>query len=126
MPLIRYKTDDVCLTANDGTVSIIGRRDVNDFLIGVNDEKIYNSSLHFLSDILINVTNYQFIQEEKGKSVLLIVPNKDFTTSEIAFIKKEIEKKTKGIIDFEIKVVNSLQLSSRGKFKRFISNIKND
>lgn len=126
MPLIRYRTEDICQTANDGTVSIIGRRNVNDYLIGVNDEKVFNSSLHFLSDILINVIKYQFIQNRKGKAVLLIVPNKDFTTSEVAFIKKEIEKKVIGVIDFEIKVVNEVILSPSGKFQMFISNILNE
>lgn len=121
MPLIRYKTDDVCQTANDGTVSIAGRRAVNDFLIGVNDEVISNSSLHFLSDILKNVIKYQFIQNKKGKAVLLIVPNKGFNTSEVTFIKKEIDKKTKGVIDFEIRIEEKAILSPRGKFQMFIN-----
>ena len=47
MPLIRYKTEDICETVNDGKVAIKGRRNTNDFLIGINDEKISNSSLTF-------------------------------------------------------------------------------
>jgi len=122
MPLVRYKTNDVCQAINDGKVLIRGRRDINDFLYGINDEIISNSSLHFLSDILVNVTQYQFIQEKKGTAVLLMVPNKDFLTSEVTHIKKEIDKKMNGIIDFEIKVEEKAILSSRGKFQMFITN----
>jgi hypothetical protein len=107
-------------------ISIKGRRGINDFLVGRNDEKIFNSSLHFLSDILTNVTKYQFIQEIKGTAVLLLVPNKNFNTSEIISIKGELDKKMKGIIDFEIKVEEKLILSSRGKYQMFISNILNN
>lgn len=123
MPLVRYKTDDICRTFNNGTFSIAGRRNVNDFLIGINDEKISNSSLHFLSDFLKNVIKYQFIQNKKGKAVLLLVPNKDFKTSEIAFIKSEIDKKLKGVIDFEINVEEKAVLTARGKFQMFLRTI---
>jgi len=123
MPLVRYKTDDICRTFNNGTFSIVGRRNVNDFLIGINDEKISNSSLHFLSDFLKNVIKYQFIQNKKGKAVLLLVPNKDFKTSEIAFIKSEIDKKLKGVIDFEINVEEKAVLTARGKFQMFLRTI---
>jgi len=126
MPLIRYKTDDICQENIDGKVTIKGRRNINDFLIGKNDEKISNSGLHFLSDILVTVSKYQFIQERKGNAVLLIVPNKNFISSELSFIKKEIDKKMRGIIDFEIKLQENLTLSSRGKFQMFNSNISNE
>ena len=123
MPLIRYKTGDICQSTNNNLISIKGRREINDFLVGRNDEKIFNSSLHFLSDILTNVTKYQFIQEMKGYAVLLLVPNKDFNTSELISIKEELDKKMNGIIDFEIKVKEKLILSSSGKYQMFISKI---
>ena len=123
MPLIRYKTDDICLPAPNGTVSISGRRNVNDYLAGANDEVVSNSSLHFLSDIFKNVISYQFIQNKKGQAVLLIVPNKDFSNSEIEIIKKELDKKTKGVIDFEIRIEEKAILSARGKFQMFIVNL---
>jgi phenylacetate-CoA ligase len=126
MPLIRYKTEDLCQNESDGAISILGRRNVTDFLIGINDEKIFNSSLHFLSDILTNVTQYQFIQHKKGRAILLIVPNKNFNISEVTSIKMEIDKKLNGIIDFEIKVEEKVILSSRGKFQMFNSNISNE
>jgi hypothetical protein len=59
----------------------------------------------------------------KGYAVLLLVPNKDFNTSELISIKEELDKKMNGIIDFEIKVKEKLILSSSGKYQMFISKI---
>jgi phenylacetate-CoA ligase len=126
MPLIRYKTDDICLDTNKDTVTIAGRRNINDYLIGINDEKISNSSLHFLGDILGAVSKYQFIQEKKGDAVLLLVPDKNFIMSELALIRKEIDKKMRGIINFEIKLDEKVVLTSRGKFQMFITNNSNN
>lgn len=123
MPLIRYKTDDLCKTSSNGPVSIVGRRDIKDFLIGANDEKIFSSSLHSLSDILNNVAKHQFIQNEKGKAILLIVPDKGFKYSEVASIKSSLDKAVKDVIDFEIKVEEKLVLTSGGKSQMFIRTI---
>jgi phenylacetate-CoA ligase len=125
MPLIRYRTNDTCTITADDMISISGRRDKNDFMVGKNDEKITHPALHILSDILVNVTNYQFIQEKKGHAVLLIVPNKDFHKSEIPVIKNSIERNMKGVIEFEIKIGDHLILSPGGKYQMFINNIGN-
>lgn len=125
MPLIRYKTDDIC-TPYNGYFSIDGSRKGTNGLYGKNNEYFGHAAFNFHSNIFKNVTNYQFVQNEKGKSDLLIIVNRDFKVSEIDLMHKEIDKKTKGIIDFNIKVVDSLILSPRGKFKMFISNIKHD
>ena len=124
MPLIRYLTDDFCLPISEDKCSIVGRRDLNDFLLGINGEKISSASLHFISNFLINVIGYQFIQNRVGKSVLLLVPTKDFKTSELARIKCEIDRELKGIIDFEIKVDEKLILASSGKFQMFLRTIE--
>ena len=121
MPLIRYKTDDICNIFDKGKVSILGRWSTNDFLIGLNDEKVFHSAFNFHSDIFKNVVGYQFIQKQKGIADLLIVVNQQFHIAEIDLMKNEIDKKTKGVIDFDIKVVDNFVLSKRGKFKMFIS-----
>lgn len=123
MPLVRYLTDDFCKINNDNTLRIKGKRELNDYLVGIRDEKISNASLHFVSDILINVMHYQYFQNEKGKAVLLLIPNKDFKISEVKFIKSEIDKKLKGIIDFEIKIEEKAVYTSSGKFHLFLRTI---
>jgi phenylacetate-CoA ligase len=124
MPLIRYKTNDLCTLTGHKTVSIVGRWDVNDFLIGMNEEKVFHSAFNFHCEIFNNVTNYQIVQSKKGKADLLLVVNKNFKMSEIELMKKMIEKKTKGVIEFNIKVTDQLILSKRGKYKMFISEFK--
>jgi phenylacetate-CoA ligase len=122
MPLIRYDTGDLCEVHGD-KVKISGRWEVTDFLVGSNDEKVFHSAFNFHSDIFKNITNYQFIQDKKGEAKLFLIVNRFFQISEIGLIKKEIAKKTKDVIMFKIEIVEQLQLTKRGKFKRFISSI---
>lgn len=125
MPLIRYKTDDVAIKeVNSDFYCIDGSRKSTRGLYGFNDEFFTQAAFNFHSDIFKNVTGYQFIQKEKGKVNLLITVNKEFQTSEIKQMHKEIKKKTKGVIEFEITVVENLVLSKRGKFKMFISDFQ--
>jgi phenylacetate-CoA ligase len=123
MPLIRYKTGDICKKEGD-LIAIQGRWNVDDYLLGVHDEKIFHSAFNFHSEIFKNVTNYQFLQEQKGEAELLLIVNKDFKSGELSNMRREIDKKTKDIINFNIRVVDTLLLSPRGKFKRFISKVK--
>ncbi len=118
MPLIRYKTDDIC-THENGYYSVSGKWKGTDGLYGKNNEYFGQAALNFHSDIFKNVLNYQFVQTEKGKADLLIIVNRDFKESEIDLMQKKIAKKTKDIIDFKIRVVNSLLLTPSGKFKMF-------
>lgn len=124
MPLIRYKTDDVCVVANNNRYLIDGSRKSTMGLYGHNDEFFGHAAFNFHSDIFKNVNGYQFVQNQKGIVDLLIVVNNQFISSEIELMKKEIDKKTKGVIDFNIEIVDQLILSNKGKFKMFICNIK--
>ncbi len=126
MPLIRYRTGDLCEKNEDGTFTIEGRWNVNDFLIGLNGEKVFHSSFNFHSEIFRNVLNYQFIQKDKGIAELLLIVNSFFLETEMLAMRKEIDRKIKGIIQFEIRVVDELRLTSRGKTKMFISEIPNE
>jgi len=122
MPLIRYKTDDVCMKGKN-FYKIDGSRKSNLGLYGHNGEFFSQAAFNFHSEVFNNVVNYQFVQNHKGKVDLLLVVNKFFSSDEIVSIKKEIDKKTKDVILFDIKVVDHLILTKRGKFKMFINNL---
>jgi phenylacetate-CoA ligase len=122
MPLIRYRTEDICTTTDNGYFSIIGSRDSSMGLFGKNNEFFGHAAFNFHSDIFKNVSNYQFVQKEKGKADLLIIVNKNFKLSDVDLMQKEFSKKTKGIVDFNIEVVDSLILTPTGKLNIFISN----
>jgi hypothetical protein len=119
MPFIRYKTDDLCTPLNS-YFSIEGKRSSKKGLYGYHGEFI--SSISFLEPFN-DLTNYQFIQNEKGKAEMLIVLNNDLPGREISTIKSRIDERTRGIIDISIKSVDRLILSPRGKYQMYISNL---
>lgn len=125
MPLIRYKTDDLC-SPSDGYFNIDGGRKSTGGLYGRNGEYFGHAAFNFHKDIFKNVTGYQFVQQKKGEADLLLIVNNDFKDSEIGLMEKEIRKKTDGVIDFNIKVVPNLILSPRGKFQMFLSKLTDD
>jgi len=122
MPFIRYKTDDVCSNVNE-FYAIEGKRSSTVGLYGYNGEFLSSTAYDLENPIFKNITTYQFIQNEIGKADLLVVVNNSFQTSEMEIIKKEIFRQTKGILDINIKLVDHLILSPRGKYQMYISNI---
>jgi len=120
MPFIRYKTDDYCTPVNNH-FTIEGKRSTGLGLYGYNGEFIVGSS--FL-DLFKYFTNYQFIQKEKGKADMLIVSNSEIHEKDIHKIQANIDAHTKGIIDINVKLVDSLILSPRGKFQMYISELQ--
>jgi phenylacetate-CoA ligase len=122
MPFIRYQTDDVC-SPDDQYFSIEGKRSSAVGLYGLNDEFLSSSVFDIDKQIFKNIITYQFVQNKKGKAELLLIVNKQFQSSEIEVIKKDIQADTNGVIDIEVKIVESLILSPRGKYQMYISNM---
>jgi phenylacetate-CoA ligase len=123
MPFIRYKTDDLCSRVNK-FYTIDGKRHSTIGLVGLNNEFISSAVFDLDKTIFKNILNYQFVQREKGKAELLLIVSKHFQFSEIEAIKHDIREDTKGIIDFDIKIVDHLILSPRGKSQMYVSYIK--
>jgi phenylacetate-CoA ligase len=122
MPLIRYKTDDIC-SMSDNLFSIEGKRSSTIGLYGHNNEFMADTSLELDDHAFNKIITYQFIQEKKGEADLLIIVSKDFKMSDLPMMKKVIDNQTKGFIDINIKIVDHLILSQRGKYQPIISNI---
>ena len=124
MPFIRYKTDDICIPEKQ-YFRIEGKRDSNIGLYGINNEFLAGVGFHLNLAVFHKITTYQFIQKEKGKADMFIIVGKDFCNEDLKNIKKEIDLQTKGIIDINIKVVDNLVLTQRGKFQKVISYVEN-
>jgi phenylacetate-coenzyme A ligase PaaK-like adenylate-forming protein len=122
MPLIRYKTDDTC-SRDDQYYSIGGKRSSVIGLYGINNEFLPSTVFDIEDPVFRNIIQYQLIQNEKGKADLLIIVNKNFNESELVNIKKQINYQTKGIINVDVKIVNNLILTPRGKYQMYISNL---
>jgi phenylacetate-CoA ligase len=125
MPFIRYKTDDVCIPEKQ-YYHIEGKRSSTIGLYGINDEFIPSTSFDLSNPIFKNIICYQFIQSQKGKADLLIIVGKNFKMSELSSIKALLTKKSKNIININVKIVETLVLSPRGKFESYISYLKKD
>lgn len=125
MPFIRYKTDDICIKENDH-YKIEGKRTSAIGLIGINNEFLSSTIFDLENPVFKNVLNYQFIQHHKGKADLNIIVNSNFKSSDLELCKKEIDNYTRGIIKIEIKVVEKLILSPRGKYQMYISSLSGD
>jgi phenylacetate-CoA ligase len=122
MPLIRYMTDDIC-SRNGEYFSIEGKRSSTIGLYGHNNEFIADTSLELDDHAFSKILTYQFIQNKKGEADLLIIVSKDFDEAELSMITKVINRQTKGYMDINIKIVDHLILSPRGKYQPIISNI---
>jgi|WetSurMetagenome_2_1015567.scaffolds.fasta_scaffold01328_14 phenylacetate-CoA ligase len=125
MPFIRYKTDDVCIPEKQ-YYRIEGKRSSTIGLYGTNDEFIPSSTFDLSHPIFKNIILNQFIQSEKGKADLLIVVGSNFKMSELSSIKDFLSKKSKNIININVKIVETPVLSPRGKFESYISYVKKD
>lgn len=68
----------------------------------------------------------QWVQEEKGKVTVLIVPDEGFTEKDSLFVKEATQKRV-GMenLDVEIKIVSwdGLLYTSRGKFKLIVNRV---
>ncbi len=123
MPFIRYKTDDICIR-EDQFYRIEGKRQSNIGLYGKNNEFLTGTGFILGIQVFKNIITYQFVQKEKGKADMYIVVNKDFHEEELKSIKKEIDFQTNSIIDIDIKVVDNLVFTERGKFQKYISYVE--
>jgi phenylacetate-CoA ligase len=120
MPFIRYKTDDIC-TPENKYFSIEGKRSSIKGLRGANDEFLPSTVCELDKPIFKNIMTYQLLQKEKGNADLLIIVGEQFKSSEMEGIRDEINRQTKGIIEINIKIVENLILSPRGKHQTYIS-----
>lgn len=73
-----------------------------------------------------NIKACQWIQKEKGKLLILIVPDDGFTDSNKEFVVDEtIKRVDENNMDIEVKLaeLTDLRLSKRGKFRLIVNEI---
>lgn len=121
MPLINYIPDDK-IVINDNNIMIYGHWD-KELLIGKNNEKVSIVAINFHNKVFDKIKMYQFEQFEKGKVYLNIVEETKLTSNDKNEIVKIINTKVKDVIDVEIKIVERIPLTKRGKYKKIIQHI---
>ena len=122
MPLIRYKTNDFTeyVDVEKYIISLIEGRWIQEYLDGKDGLKLYLTALNMHSDIFKNVIRYQFIQRKPGISDLALITNSMFSEIDKKKIVHAIDKKAGHALNIDIKVVESLSLTQRGKLKNIL------
>ena len=115
MPLIRYRTDDTITERLNGYYMIEGHR--NSVLVGKNGESISPEFFCHLEETFDILEKYQLNQYEQGKALANVVPRRELSIEEECKIKKLFEKMAADKIQFDIRVVDDVELTPRGKFK---------
>ena len=124
MPLIRYATDDVVQIDEKGAMRLVGHKRSEVHLISKNGQKVFKGAMTLHVEELKKIKRYQYVQNEPGKAALCIVPEEKMTDAEIARVKEYITRRCEGLLDIEIKFVDELQLTTRGKYNWAVNNIK--
>lgn len=120
-PLIRYLVDDQVQVHENG-VDITGHWDGEE-LIGINGERITMTSINFHDDTFKAIKAYQFVQNEAGKCLVKLEADDKLSESEIIDIQSRIKKKLGKGFKVEVKQVEKIETTSRGKYKMLINNI---
>jgi phenylacetate-CoA ligase len=130
MPLIRYNlgdigipTDEECPCGRNWPLikSIEGRSD--DYLILPSGKVISPRNINVIEGIP-GIIQYRTIQERKDRFVVLIIPDKDFSSETEKKIKEKINLGCLGEnINIEIRLVDEIPRERTGKLKTIISQI---
>lgn len=125
MPMLRYRTGDYATieypVAGNGAfafprIPIVDGRWLQEMLVGKNGALISITALNMHSDLFANVQRFQFYQESPGKVELRVIPTRNFEYKRDGeVIKNAFREKVSHELDIELKVVDSVELTVRGK-----------
>lgn len=127
-PLIRYRSNDIIELAesNNENPRIIAKRilgRVDDFLICKDGSRV--TRVDFVEDGK-HIKACQWIQKEKGKLLILIVPDDGFSDKDKEFVLDETIKRVgENNMDIEVKLakLDELRLTKSGKFRLIVNEI---
>lgn len=132
MPFIRYRTGDYAEYAGDYCPecnrhlpllkNLQGRWDRNKIFLK-DGSFITTTALNLHSDLLSSIDGIQYIQNDIGKLVVLIIKNNNFSESDYQALINHYKTALGRSNELEIKFVESLQKLPNGKFVNLISKL---
>ena len=133
MPLLRYKTGDVVIPSSEKCsckrnfqrIESIQGRATDEFFM-TKDGRFVSLLSGMLSADLKGIIETQFVQEEFDRLRVNIVAGEGYTVSEESKLRKSVKNFLGDDIEVDIKKVPSIPRTEGGKFKQFISKIKED
>lgn len=121
MPLIRFFTGDQAILDKDGNVlEILGR--TSEYLI----DKVGNPIPCIVTnrpETLKNVLLAQYYQEVEGFFEYRVMVNEDFSESDVQAILEDIRLNFGEVLSCEVKVVDTMEKTPRGKHKKLIQKL---
>ena len=117
-------TDDVVQIDGKGAMTLVGHKRSEVHLISKNGQKVFKGAMTLHVEELKKIKRYQYVQTEAGKAELCIVQDTPMTGEEINRVKDYIQRRCEGLLDVEIKFVDEVQLTSRGKYQWAVCRIK--
>lgn len=132
MPLIRYRTEDYatrlesqceCGRCWDRFKDVEGRWK-QDMLVGKSGAHISMAALNMHGPLFERVIRYQYFQDTPGVCILKVMVAPEFTEQDRMAIEKAYAVKVGKEVQFEIKVVDEIPLTARGKLKILDSQLK--
>ena len=130
-PLIRYKTGDIAIYTNKKCKcgwnyklikEIQGRE--QEFIITNTGRKICIAAINMHSDIFDHIYQFQFYQNYPGKVTFKFIPKENCSIMDERKIYSEIIKKLGDDVQLNLKRVDKMEVSQRGKHKFLIQELK--
>jgi len=134
VPFIRYRTGDYATFIGNKCeqcgrempiIADIRGHNIQEHLVASDGSFITWSAVNVHDDTFDHVRQFQFYQDSPGKAVLKIVPASSFREENIRAMQTNLGKKFDGRLRFDIKVVETIALSKRGKAIFVDQRIKN-
>lgn len=123
MPLIRYVTDDVVRLNDKGFVDIQGHKFSEVSLVSKTGGKIFKGALTMHIDTFRKVKQYQYIQYDPGKVYLDLVLVEELTDKDKTAILDYLNRRVENQLDIELRIVDSIELTKRGKYNWAVNKI---
>lgn len=93
-------------------------------LYGSDGQQISVAAINFHDKTFDKVSGYQFVQDEPGECIVNITAD-NLTEDDIKRINLSIAHKLGAAVHCEVKIVDKLKLTNRGKYKMIIQNCNN-
>jgi phenylacetate-CoA ligase len=132
MPLLRYRTGDYAEWAPDQAcrcgrphpiIRNVAGRWLQEMVLGRSGSLISITSINMHTDAFDRVMKFQFLQEEKGRLALSIVKGEGFSLDDAAGIREAILGKVGSELDVEVRIVDEIPATTRGKHRFLIQRL---
>jgi len=131
MPLLRYRTGDWAILGPRSCDC--GRRYrllketrgrwLQEMLVGKLGNRVSITALNMHSSIFDNVQQFQFHQRKKGEAELRLIRKRSYSNGDSEAILTAFREKMGDTIDLELRFVEELPLTERGKFRFIVQSL---